>query len=375
MTYNTKTKFRILFLNLATFHFTGGIERVNRCIYKALDEESTTNALFDYRVISVYDSDKEFQDRYANPKKILNFKNSKIKATIAAVYYAFFSDTILLSHINLALVAYIIKMLFPQKHLIIMAHGIEIWENLSNLQKVVLKKADRIIAVSQFTKAKVVENYQINMNKVVVCNNGLDSFVEVPMNFEKPQELLERYNIGVDDSVLFTLCRLSSTEQYKGYDVVLEALSKVVKLKPNLKYLIGGKGDDKEIERVKNLIKKYHIENHVQLLGFIKEEELAQHFLLAGTYIMPSQNEGFGIVFIEAAFYGLNVIAGNIDGSRDALLNDQLGFLVNPNESRETGQAILKLNPRSFKKNNLGLVLENLSFLVYKRNLFQSLEV
>jgi glycosyltransferase involved in cell wall biosynthesis len=82
-------------------------------------------------------------------------------------------------------------------------------------------------------------------------------------------------------------------------------------------------------------------------LGFIKEEELAQHFLLAGTYIMPSQNEGFGIVFIEAAFYGLNVVAGNMDGSKDALLNGQLGFLVNPNESREISQAILKLNPRS----------------------------
>lgn len=375
MTYYTKPKFRILFLNLATFHFTGGIERVNRCIYKALDEESSTNTLFDYRVISVYDSDNEFQYRYANPKKVLNFKNSKIKATIAAVYYAFFSDTILLSHINLALVAYIIKMLFPQKHLIIMAHGIEIWENLSNLKKVVLKKADRIIAVSQFTKAKVVQNQHISLSKVVVCNNGLDPFIEVPTDFENPQALSERYNIGVDDSVLFTLSRLSSTEQYKGYDVVLEALSDVVKVRPNLKYLIGGKGDDKEVERVKNLIKKYHLENHVQLLGFIKEEELAQHFMLADTYIMPSQNEGFGIVFIEAAFYGLNVIAGNIDGSRDALLNGQLGFLVNPNESKEISQAILNLNPRSIKKNNLGLVLENFSFQVYKRNMFQSLEV
>jgi glycosyltransferase involved in cell wall biosynthesis len=129
-------------------------------------------------------------------------------------------------------------MLFPQKHLIIMAHGIKIWDNLSNLQKVVLKKADRIIAVSQFTKAKVVKNQHISLNKVVVCNNGLDPFIEVPTDFEKPQALLERYNIGVDDSVLFTLSRLSSAEQYKGYDVVLEALSDVVKVGPNLKYLI-----------------------------------------------------------------------------------------------------------------------------------------
>ena len=256
-----------------------------------------------------------------------------------------------------------------------MAHGIEIWGDLSIIQKSLLSIADRIIAVSNFTKTRIVENHKINMNKVVVCNNGLDPFVVIPSSFEKPIELLERYKIDINDSVLFTLSRLSSTEQYKGYDIVLEALSDVVKVKPNIKYLIGGKGDDIEIERVMSLIKKYQLENHVQLLGFIKEEELAQHFLLADTYIMPSKNEGFGLVFIEAAFYGLNVIAGNIDGSRDALLNGQLGFLVNPNESREISQAILKLNTRSIKNSNLGLFLENFSFMIFKRNLLQSLRI
>jgi phosphatidylinositol alpha-1,6-mannosyltransferase len=152
-------------------------------------------------------------------------------------------------------------------------------------------------------------------------------------------------------------------------------LSDVVKVKPNVKYLIGGKGDDIEIERVMSLLKKYQLENQVQLLGYIKEEDLAQHFLLTDTYILPSKNEGFGLVFIEAAFYGLNVIAGNMDGSRDALLNGQLEFLVNPNESREISQAILKLNTRAIKKNNLGLFLENFSFMVFKRNLLQSLRV
>ncbi len=152
-------------------------------------------------------------------------------------------------------------------------------------------------------------------------------------------------------------------------------MSDVVKVKPNVKYLIGGKGDDIEIERVMSLLKKYQLENQVQLLGYIKEEDLAQHFLLTDTYILPSKNEGFGLVFIEAAFYGLNVIAGNMDGSRDALLNGQLEFLVNPNESREISQAILKLNTRAIKKNNLGLFLENFSFMVFKRNLLQSLRV
>lgn len=248
-----------------------------------------------------------------------------------------------------------------------MAHGIEIWGDLSIIQKSLLSIADRIIAVSNFTKAKIVENHQINVNKVVVCNNGLDPFVVIPSSFEKPIELLKRYKIDINDSVLFTLSRLSSTEQYKGYDIVLEALSDVVKVKPNIKYLIGGKGDDIEIERVMSLIKKYQLENHAQLLGFIKEEDLAQHFLLADTYIMPSKNEGFGLVFIEAAFYGLNVIAGNLDGSRDAVLFHHGGNLVNPYNAEEIACLISNSGIKNNQKQINKAAISHFAFPVFSK--------
>jgi glycosyltransferase involved in cell wall biosynthesis len=58
---------------------------------------------------------------------------------------------------------------------------------------------------------------------------------------------------------------------------------------------------------------------------------------------MPSEKEGFGIVFIEAMFYGIPVIAGNIDGSVDALLDGELGSLVNPNNKEEIIGAVKKI--------------------------------
>jgi phosphatidylinositol alpha-1,6-mannosyltransferase len=328
-------KNRILFLNLATFHFTGGIEKVNRCIYKALDEESISNSNVDYRAISVYDSNHEFQNRYANPKKVFNFNQSKFNASIAALWQAFFSDTILLSHINLAPIGFLIKTLFPRKKLIIMAHGIEIWGKLGGFKKMLLKKVDQIIAVSNYTKERLSKEHHLPLEKIVILNNCLDPFMESPSNFEKPKELMTRYCIKDTDFVLYTLSRLSSQEKYKGYDKVIEALAELSIIHPNLKYFIGGKGDTAEISRIESLIAKHNLQNCVKLLGYIKEEELADHFLLADAYIMPSQNEGFGIVFIEAAFYGLPIIAGNCDGSRDALLNGQLGVMINPNVFKE----------------------------------------
>ena len=84
---------------------------------------------------------------------------------------------------------------------------------------------------------------------------------------------------------------------------------------------------------------------------------------------MPSVKEGFGIVFIEAMYYNLPVIAGNKDGSVDALLNGEMGILIDPSDQNEIEKSILNvLNGEfevqpSFKK-----LIDNFSFEKYKKN-------
>ncbi len=337
-----------------------------------MEEECLSNANFDYHAISVYDRQEEFQTRYADAKRVSNFGQNKLKATAAALWQAFSADTVLLSHINLAPIAFLIKMLFPKKKLIIMAHGIEIWDTLGGLKLKALQKADQLIAVSNYTKERVAKQHQIPLDKIVVLNNCLDPFMEKPKSFDKPTELMARYQIQDADFVLYTLTRLSSQEQYKGYDKVIEALAQLTPSHPHLKYLIGGKGDAQEITRIETLIAKHHLQDRVKLLGYISEEELAAHFLLADTYIMPSQNEGFGIVFIEAAFYGLPVIAGNQDGSRDALFNGKLGALIDPNNKEELLSAIQNAKGNLNKADTSDLVQGYFGFQGFKAKFFSA---
>jgi glycosyltransferase involved in cell wall biosynthesis len=91
------------------------------------------------------------------------------------------------------------------------------------------------------------------------------------------------------------------------------------------------------------LIEEVGLQSRVTLAGYVPEDELPAHFSLADLYIMPSSGEGFGIVFLEAMYYGLRVIAGNKDGSTDALLQGELGLLVNPSSVEEIQAAIEKL--------------------------------
>ena len=84
---------------------------------------------------------------------------------------------------------------------------------------------------------------------------------------------------------------------------------------------------------------------------------------------MPSKKEGFGLVFIEAMFYGKPVIAGNRDGSVDALGNGDFGLLVNPNEVVEIAAAINQVfeNQQAYIPNR-EKVLNRFGYKEYKDN-------
>lgn len=159
--------------------------------------------------------------------------------------------------------------------------------------------------------------------------------------------LYERHNINASDFVLFSLTRLSTYEKYKGYDNIIEIIPYLLNHIPNLVYFLAGKSDEAERLRIEALIEKTGVKNNVKLLGYINEVEVTAHYQLADIFILPSKKEGFGIVFIEAMVCGLPVIAGNKDGSVDALLNGQVGKLVNPDDKNEIIEAVIEL----YKKN------------------------
>jgi phosphatidyl-myo-inositol dimannoside synthase len=109
--------------------------------------------------------------------------------------------------------------------------------------------------------------------------------------------------------------------------------------------------------------------------GFIPEEELATHFSLADIYVMPSMKEGFGIVFVEAMYYGVPVIAGNVDGSTDALLQGKLGLLIEPDNPAEITEALEKMiKKRETYVPDYALLMDNFGYENYKRKLEEVLK-
>ncbi len=323
---------RILFLSLTTFSQSGGIEKFNKCFLKGLSQIAEGGGVSS-TAMSVYDDGSD--DKYYNNELYTGFKGKRAAFIQNAILAARKHDVIIIGHINLAVVGILIKRLYPSKKIILIAHGIEVWEPLSRAKKMLLHQADVILAVSNFTRQKMVTVQKLENKNITIFPNTIDPFFAIPTYFYDSTRLNDRYGIGPQDVVLFTLARVSSTEKYKGYDVVLECLPEVLAKYPNVRYVIGGKYDTKEKERIDKLIAELKLEHAVKVIGFIKDDELVAHYQMSDLFIMPSRKEGFGIVFIEAMACGLPVIAGNIDGSTDALRNGELGTLVDPLNKEE----------------------------------------
>lgn len=366
----------ILFLTLRVFSATGGIEKVSRQVGKALYELSHGQAKDNFTVLSMYDDQKDINEKYFPASIFKGYAQNKWWFLINAILKGMQKDTVILSHINLLLAGYCIKLLSPKTKLVLMAHGIEVWEPLSSWKKRMLNKCDQLFTVSNFTKHKIMEKQGYPEHKLKVLNNCLDPFLPLPAQHEKQAILMERYQVSPGDIVLMTLTRLSSKEKYKGYDTVLYSVKELKAQYPTLKYLIGGKYDTAEKNRLDTIIGQLGLQEAIIFPGFIAEEELSAHFQMADIYIMPSKKEGFGIVFIEALYYGKPVIAGNKDGSADALCNGKFGLLVNPDESCEITNAIATvLADKNKYIPKLQEVTDKFSFSVYKENLEALLKI
>jgi glycosyltransferase involved in cell wall biosynthesis len=260
----------------------------------------------------------------------------------------------------------------PKTKILLQAHGIEVWGKQSLIKKLFLKNADLVLPVSQFTKANLLKHQGLENEKCMIFHNSLDPYFNTDKNIVIENTLIERHQLNAKDFILVTLTRLVSTEKYKGYDKVIAALAQIKITNPNFKYLILGKYDDSEYRRVTALIAKLDLSQQIILCGYIADEEISSYFNLANLFVMPSQKEGFGIVFIEAMACGLPVVAGNVDGSVDALMNGELGILIDPNQERELIEAIThyQSHPLSHQPELLKqLVNQNFGYPAYKNNL------
>jgi glycosyltransferase involved in cell wall biosynthesis len=246
-------------------------------------------------------------------------------------------DVVVIGHINLASIgAWAVNHLRIPSMLIV--HGIDAWMPHDNGPvRASLSAMSSVVGVSQLTLDRLNSWAHLDVARQRVLPNcvDLDAFTPGP----KPRDLVAALDLE-GKTVLMTFGRLASEERYKGFDEILDALPALNREVRNLKYLICGDGPDRA--RLEAKVRKLGIGDQVIFTGFVDEARKADYYRLADAYVMPSRGEGFGIVLLEAMACGIPVMGSRVDGGREALLNGELGELVDPSRPEEVRAGVIR---------------------------------
>ena len=167
--------------------------------------------------------------------------------------------------------------------------GHQVNQHVYDLERHGMHKADKVIAVSNFTKTKIMDHYGLPSEKIRVVHNAVDF---------SQHYYDEEFGIKKTDRIVLFLGRITLQ---KGPDYFVHAAKKVLGHEKNVKFVIAGSGDMEPfiIEKAAEL----GIADKVLFAGFLNQDDVERAYKMADIYVMPSVSEPFGITALEAMKY------------------------------------------------------------------------
>ena len=324
---------------------TGGIQRHTKTLIRALRE------LLGEKAVHALTLEPKRRKSKRGKGKAAPGSTSGIGAGAKALFIcralwgtiAWRPDLVIAAHVGFAPLAWLLGALSRCRYWVF-AHGIEVWGALTRSKRSALVRSTRIIAVSDFTRRRLVERQLVSEDRALILPNAAE-------NPPSPQtDLRASLLAGQGRRVVLTVSRLASAERYKGHDVLLQALVYVRHKVPDVLYLVVGEGDDRV--RLEEQAQQLNLGNSVRFLGEVSDEMLAACYDLCEVFAMPSRTElngsvpkgeGFGIVYLEAMMRGKPVIGPNYGAPTEFIRHGEHGLLVNPEDPEAVAAALVEL--------------------------------
>jgi len=178
-------------------------------------------------------------------------------------------------------------------------------EGINSIEKFGLSSADRVIAVSHYTKCSIERHHGIATNKIAVVHNGV-----YPKQVVNDYRQLKTWPKHV---VLF----LGRVTYQKGPELFVEVAKRVIPHVHDVLFVLAGDGD--LLPAVREKVIQLQLEDYFLLPGFVQGEELEELFSVADLYVMPSVSEPFGITALEAISFDTPVIVSRQSGVAEVI--------------------------------------------------------
>ncbi len=207
----------------------------------------------------------------------------------------------------------------------------------------VLSRVNAIITPSAFyvDKSNFLKKYK---EKIIEIPNGinLDEF----RPFSSKDECKNRIGLGDKTVILF----VGGLYQLKGPDILLKAIPKIVEFDKNIIFVFAGRGNS---DYYMNISRKLNIERYVKFVGYVTNDKVC-YYNSADIFVLPSYEEMFPIVLLEASALGLPLVVSDLRTLRCIVKNNYNGLFVKPGNENELAEAIIYLLDNVDIRNKLG---------------------
>jgi glycogen(starch) synthase len=209
--------------------------------------------------------------------------------------------------------------------------GEHVNQMIYDIEREGMERADRVIAVSYFTRNIIISRYSISGDKVEVVHNGVD---------RSNARVSDQTTIDKDEKIVLFLGRIT---MQKGPEYFLAAAKKVLEVMDNVKFVMAGSGD--MMHRAIEMAAGLGIGHKVLFTGFLRGEDVRKIYEMADLYVMPSVSEPFGIAPLEALQYDVPVIISKQSGVSEVLRHALKVDFWDVNEIANKIIAVLKYPP------------------------------
>ncbi len=219
---------------------------------------------------------------------------------------------ILYTHINLARPAPWLRTLGHPARYGVWTYGVEVWPRLSWLHRHALSNAAVVMSISHDSVRRTIETQgaPASRTRLIPLSLPADMFAAASASGQ-----------AREPGRILTVSRLAKTEGGKNIDRLIAAMATVRERVPEAKLVVVGDGDDRE--RMESFARDLGLTKAVDFTGRISDDELRAQYGRADVFALPSEKEGFGLVFVEAMLAGTPVVGlakgGPLDIIRDGI--------------------------------------------------------
>ncbi len=310
-----------LLLSPELFLHEGGIARIMRLYLKALCELAGPQGRVDSLVLNDRPTAEPRLPRYSNDRlgEHVGCDRRKLAFVRHTLRLSRRADTLVCSHLHQLPIAWLAQRFRPALKYYLVAHGIEVWRPYSHLERIALRGATRILCVSEYTRRQMLRFCpELRAENLVVVPNTLDPHFAPELN-----NRLSSAPFAVPR--ILTVGRLTTSDTYKGFDTLVEAMPAVRQEYPTARLRVVGTGDDEP--RLAQLSRDLGVAGSIDFLGPISDEALRAEYAACDIFALPSRKEGFGLVYLEAMTYGKPCVAARAGGAPE-VVTAEVGELV-----------------------------------------------